>query len=184
MPDSMNQDATPEAVRAPAAELQTLTRTNSACKQGGKNREWRKQTNQASHGANTPTHSRGRNRPNGNQSALNPDRRTRQTRLIQMISQLCCLIREKELPLQSSAALVSASSGPGFPAELVWLVVWSAVVLLSCSTVSSLASALAWPPVLLQGADTLEGGGTVASDSPVPAQSQAEEVTRHSRWPT
>lgn len=121
MPDGMNQDATPEAVRAPVAELQTLTRTNSACKQGGKDREWRKQTNEASHGANTPTHSRGRNRPDGNQSALNPDRRTRQTRLIQMISQLCCLIREKELPLQSSAALVSASSGPGFPAGLVWL---------------------------------------------------------------
>lgn len=40
MPDGMNQDATPEAARAPVAELQTLARTNSACKQGGKNREW------------------------------------------------------------------------------------------------------------------------------------------------
>lgn len=62
---------------------------------------------------------------------------------------------------------------------------WSAPeVLFSCFAVSSPASSLAWPPALLQGAERLEGGDTEASDSPVPAQSQTEEVTRQSRWPT
>lgn len=146
-----------------------------------------KRTNQTSHGANTPTHSRGRNIPDGNQSAPKPDRRARQTRLIQMISQLCCLIREKEHPLQSSAdgccclwvfgAPDSTRSASGQ--------MWSALeVLFSCFAVSSPASSLAWPPALLQGAERLEGGDTEASDSPVPAQSQTEEVTRQSRWPT
>lgn len=179
----MNQDATPEAARAPVAELQTLTRTNSACKQGGKNREWQKQTNQASHRANTPTHSRGRNRPDGNQSALNPDRRTRQTRLIQMISQLCCLIREKELPLQSSAALVSSSSGPGFPAELVWLDVVSCgpALLLYCQSPRVRTGVASSAP---SGCRHAGGRGHSGFGQPRSSTVTPEEVTRHSRWPT
>ncbi len=50
------------------------------------------------HGAHTLTHalSRDRNTPDGTQSALKPDRHATETRLIQMISQLCCHIRKWE----------------------------------------------------------------------------------------
>lgn len=84
------------AATASGAELQTHTHAHSACEQGEKNQV--KQIKPRTR-ASTPTHRRGRDTPDGNQS----DRRARPTRLIQMISQLCCLIREKEHPLPGSA---------------------------------------------------------------------------------
>lgn len=62
----------------------------------GKRRTKKGKTNKSSHTRHPHTHTRTqqRNIPDGTRSALKPDRHATETRLIQMISQLCCHIRE------------------------------------------------------------------------------------------
>lgn len=185
MPDGMNRDATPEAARTPVAELQTLARTNSACKQGGKNQEWQNKQIKPRTGPTHP-HTQPRQKQTRWKSVRTKPRQADTTNQANSNDFPAPLpYKGKGTP---SAKFSCCCLGIFWPPDSLWSSsgqMWSAPeVLLSCSTVSSLASALAWPPAFLQDADRLEGGGTVASDSPVRAQSQTEEVTPHSRWPT
>lgn len=120
----MKQDATPVAAKTSVAQLQTCTHTNSTCKQGGKNQEWQKEQIEPHTGPTHP-HTAEAKTYHGNQSAPNPDRRTQQTRLNrQMISQLCCLLREKKHPLQYSAddcCCFCVFPGPRLHGERPWL---------------------------------------------------------------
>ena len=89
------------AMMVPLAQPQTQAlllsqNKNPTCKQQEKkNQEWQnKQIKPHTRCPHTHARSRDRNIPDGTQSALKPDRHATETRLIQMISQLCCHIRE------------------------------------------------------------------------------------------
>lgn len=107
------------------ALLLSQNKSPTCRQQAEKEQEGKTNKRSCTHTGHPHTYGTDRNIRDGTQSALKPDRHATESRLIQMISQLCCHIREKEHPLrgvQLMTAVVFGSSRPRFHSDGSWWV--------------------------------------------------------------